>query len=288
MKRFITKVFFWVVLAYFYASCSADIHPVVREAQRLVLAGAYEEAITEYKRYLFFNPDSPSVEIYLSIADLYRDKGMLFDAQLALQSALTVASSDSMRDAIRIENSLLEMAEGKYPEAQMELLRIVSFSEKEDLRNRAALFLCLSHVLAGEWNAAIKISSGGVASIPVNNRLRLLDSLLRKIPRYSHKSPIAAKWMSTVLPGLGQIYAHDVRNGLNALAISGVTLFMTVYSISYSYYTEAIILDVPLFWRYYSGNRWHASDAAEKYNAQKDRAMQKKIMELLLQAEQLL
>jgi hypothetical protein len=91
------------------------------------------------------------------------------------------------------------------------------------------------------------------------------------VPRYSRKSPHAAKIMSAMLPGLGQVYAHDLPNGLNALAISALTGFMTVHSIIYGYYQEAIFTDITLFWRYYSGNLRHASQAAEKYNAKRDR-----------------
>ena len=95
----------------------ADVleHPILQEANRLALAGAADEAVTEYKRYLFFNPDSPAVSVYLSMAEAYRDQGRLGDAQDALRSALPSAGSDSVRDAIRTEYSVLRHGAREVP-----------------------------------------------------------------------------------------------------------------------------------------------------------------------------
>ena len=134
--------------------------------------------------------------------------------------------------------------------------------------------------MTGAWDEAEKISSAGAAS--GDGLLGQLDSLLRKVPRYSRKSPGLAKMMSSVVPGLGQVYAHDIRNGLNAMAISIVTGFMTANSIFYGYYQEAIFTDITLFWRYYSGNRWLAFQAAEKYNAENDRLFFNMVIDKIL------
>jgi tetratricopeptide (TPR) repeat protein len=280
MKQAFTGAIVVFAMTVFCVRAQVSAHPVLQEAERLALAGATEEAVTEYKRYLFFNPDSPAVSVYLSMAEAYRDRGRPGDAQDALRSALSSAGSDSVRDAIRIEYSVLDMAQGKFSPAQMELIRIVSFSKNAAVRNRATLFLCIADCMTGEWDEAKKISSGGAAS---GDGLSLrLDSLLRKVPRYTRKSPGAAKILSSVLPGLGQVYAHDFGGGLNALLISAVTGFMTVNSIFYGYYQEAIFTDIALFWRYYSGNRWLAFRAAEKYNAEKDRLFLNMVIDKIL------
>lgn len=269
MKKTIAMVVVFLSITVVCLQADTPQNPVLKEAKRLALAGVGDAAVTEYKRYLFFNPDSPAVGVHLSIAQAYLDQGRLGDAKDAFQSALSSAASDSVRDAIRIEISVLAMAQGAYSSAQMELLRISSFSKTALLRNRADLFLCLSYILTGDIKEAGKISSAGAAS--GDSLLCHLDSLVKKVPRYSRKSPQAAKIMSTVLPGLGQVYAHDLRGGLNALAISAITGSMTVHSILYGYFQEAIFTDSMLFWRYYSGNLWLTAQAAEKYNAKRDR-----------------
>ena len=269
---FATAILFFVTLV--------PANSVLEEAKRLTLAGVSDEAVTEYKRYLFFNPDSPAVAVYLLIAELYRDMGQLDNAQHALQSALAAAACDSLRDAIRIEKSIIEIVQRKYGTAQMELLRIASFSAIPSLRDRAGLFLCIACISAGEWDKALEISSKGAAS--GDRSLCRIDSLLKKSPRFSRKSPAAAKWMSTFLPGLGQGYAHDLPDGLNALAITAAAGFMTVHSIVYGYYQEAVFTDITLFWRYYNGNRWHASEAVERYNTKRDRLFFNNVIDKIL------
>jgi hypothetical protein len=269
MKFFAVLPFVVAALTVSSAGAEADADPALRDAKRLALSGLTDEAITEYKRYLFFNPDSGTCAVYHSIAGLYRDAGRFADAREALTSALASAGSDSLRDAIRIELSMISLAQGERSSAQMELLRIASFAKTRESRDRAGFLLCMVDISNGELDEAEKISSAGAAS--GDRRLGQVDSLLKNAPRWVRKSPRTAKILSTVLPGLGQVYARDLPGGLNALAISAVTGFMTVNSLFYGYYQEAIFTDLWLFWRYYSGNRWNAATAAERYNAKRDR-----------------
>jgi len=259
-------------------SACAAVHPVLEEAQRLARAGASEQAVTEYKRYLFFNPDSPAVDVCRAMAKIYRSRGDYTRAQEALSQALTFADKGSdtlLRDEIRLQSSVIGIAQGKFAETQADLMRVAAFSNIPAMRERARLFLCIAHLFAGEWDKA-----EAVCSTTDDLRLHRIDSLLKlaKKEHGRHCSPVAAQWMSTFVPGLGQAYAHDLPDGLNALAVSALTGFLTVNSLVSGYYKEAVFTDIFLFWRYYSGNRWNAFRAAERYNAQKDRVIRRKIM----------
>jgi hypothetical protein len=262
----------------------ADARSILLEAKKLEAVGAAEEAITEYKRYIFVNPDSPAAAVYLSIADLYKDEEKLGNAQDALHAALSCVITDSIRSIIRIKYAVLDIAQGNYSSAQMELLRVASFSGSAVHRSRAALFLFISYALAGEWDEAEKTASD--TSFAGNEHLRQLAVLLKSGNLHSRKSPAAARWMSTFVPGLGQIYAHDLLNGINALAISLLTAYMTVNSIAEGFYQEAVLTDITLFLRYYSGNRWNAVKAVERYNAGKDRAVKRLIFEKISSFDQ--
>jgi tetratricopeptide (TPR) repeat protein len=266
------------VLAAWAAAAHAGQDQAYEAARALTGVGATEAAITEYKRYMFFNPDSPAISVHLAIADLFRSEGKPEEAREAMLAAISCAPTDSMREEIRIQTALLAAAQGKFTTAQMELLRIASFTTIPAVRNRAELFLCIGDIFSGQWDAAQKIASAEAKS--GNLRMARLDSLLRSAQPWRRKSPSAAQWMSTALPGLGQVYAGDVRDGVNALAISCVTGYFTVNSIIFGYYQEALLSETALFWRYYSGNRWNAAEAAERYNRKKNREMREKVMTL--------
>jgi tetratricopeptide (TPR) repeat protein len=253
-------------------------NPIVDEAEGLAAIGAWNEAITEYERYVFFHPDSPSVVVIRAIADLYGKQGNFEKAVETLDRALSLSLADSLRDVIRIEAASFSIAAGDYQTAQLELIRIGAFTLSSEIRDRASRYLCLVYCMSMDWAGLKKLVDESAAFEGI--RHVSIDSLI--VSKARHRvSPVAAQWMSTFLPGLGQIYARDVRNGCNALAISFATGYLTVHSVINGYFQEAILTDVTLFWRYYSGNRWRAMESAERYNKRWDLELRKKILTLL-------
>lgn len=262
-------------------NAGADIaaNPIIGEADRLDAIGAWNEAITEYERYVFFHPDSPSVTVLRAIADLYGKQGNFRKAVETLDRALLLSLDDSLRDEIRIEAAAFNVAAGDYQTAELELIRIGAFTLSPEIRDRSNRYLCLVYCMSMDW-AKLKKLLDESALFEATRRV-LIVSLIANNEARHRVSPAAAQWMSTVLPGLGQVYAHDVRNGCNALAISFATGYLTVHSVMNGYFQEAILTDVTLFWRYYSGNRWRAMESAERYNKRRDLELRKKILTLL-------
>jgi hypothetical protein len=260
------------------AGADTAVNPIIDEAERLDAIGAWDEAITEYERYLFFHQDSPSIAEIRAIADLYGKQGNFRKAEETLDRALSLSLADSLRDVIRIEAASFSIAAGDYQSAQLELIRIGAFTLSSEIRVRANRYLCLVYCMSMDW-AGLKKQVDESAAL--EDTLRgLIDSLIVNNAR-NRVSPAAAQWMSTFLPGLGQVYARDIRNGCNALAISFATGYLTVQSVMNGYFQEAILTDVTLFWRYYSGNRWRAMESAERYNNRRDLELRKKILTLL-------
>jgi tetratricopeptide (TPR) repeat protein len=258
------------------AGTTIAINPIISEAERLAATGAWDEAITEYERYAFFRPDSPSVAVIRAIADLYGKQGNFGKAAETLDRVLSLSLNDSLRDEIRIEAAAFSIAAGDYQTAELELIRIGAFTLSPELRERANRYLCLVYSMSMDWDRLKKLVDES-AFIDKTHRV-LIDSLIMDNKARHRVSPVAAQWMSTVLPGLGQVYARDVRNGCNALAISVATGYLLVQSVMSGYFQEALLTDVTLFWRYYSGNRWRAVESAERFNKRWDLELRKKIL----------
>jgi len=261
------------------AGADTAVNPIVDEAERLDAIGAWDEAITEYERYVFFHPDSPSVAVIRAIADLYGKQGNFRKAAGTLDRALSLSLADSLRDVIRIEAASFSIAAGDYQTAHLELLRIGAFTLSSEIRDRAGRYLCLVYCMSMDWAGLKKLVDESAAFEGI--RRVSIDSLI--VSKTRHRvSPVAAQWMSTFLPGLGQVYARDARNGCNALAISIATGYLMVQSVMNGYFQEAILTDVTLFWRYYCGNRWRATESAERYNERWNLELRKKILTLLV------
>ena len=264
------------------ADTANAVNPILNEAERLAAIGAWDEAVTEYERYLFFHPDSPSATVIRAIADLYGKQGDFRKAAETLDRALSLLLDDSLRSENRIEAAAFNIAAGDYQTAELELMRIGAFALSPGLRRRANRYLCLVYSMSMDWAGLKKIMDE--SAVFEGARSGLIDSLIMDNEARHRVSPVAAQWMSTVLPGLGQIYARDVRNGCNALAISVATGCLTVQSIMNGYFQEALLTDITLFWRYYNGNRWGAMESAERYNERRDVELRKKILTLLQKA----
>ena len=87
--------------------------------------------------------------------------------------------------------------------------------------------------------------------------------------------------LSTFLPGLGQAYAEDWKNGLNALLLNGVLGYVTLNAAIERDYDDALLSFFFLFHRYYVGNRYRAAEAAQAFNDRKNRWYVEKILQAL-------
>jgi TM2 domain-containing membrane protein YozV len=96
-----------------------------------------------------------------------------------------------------------------------------------------------------------------------------ITNIFDKKRNYMSPNPKVAWWLSLFIPGSGQIYSGDIKNGLNSFFLTA-TLFYLGARISRSYsYVDAIIGVAPWIQRYYSGGYTHAEDIAIKRRKEK-------------------
>jgi hypothetical protein len=108
-----------------------------------------------------------------------------------------------------------------------------------------------------------------------------IDALFLDALNRSQKSEKAARLLSTFLPGLGQTYAGDWKNGLNALLLNGVLGYITLDAAIERDYDDALLSFFFLFYRYYAGNRYRAVEAAQTFNDRENRRHVEKILQAL-------
>jgi len=247
----------------------------------LLDSGCYEDAITEYKRFIFFNHKSDNISYaYYKIGLAYRNENNWTESLDALQQAIQTAASDSLRDERKIALAVTFIANGNYSAAEFELLKVELFSKFESLRNKAAFLRGISTLYSFKWdesrNAFNKYFDD---TTTIGNQV---DSLLATSQHLNYKSPSFAKLLSTILPGAGQIYVGDWRNGINALAINMATGYVLVDALLEHRYNDAIFSFLWLFQRYYLGNRQHAEEIAQNHNLHLNQLLADRILQNLL------
>lgn len=230
----------------------------------------YEDAVTEYKRFIFFNPQSDSVNYaYYKIGMAHRNKNKWKESISALQQSIETAPNDSVRNEREIALAIVLIGSGNYSAAEFQLLRVESFSQFLTLRRRASFFRGIASLYSFKWEEARKSFSAYFEKDTVNKISETtlpINSLFWVTRHLKYKSPKLAKLLSTFLPGAGQIYAGDWRNGLNALTVNSITVYLLVSSLIKGDYTSVLLSYLSLFQRYYFGNRFHAEKITENYN----------------------
>jgi hypothetical protein len=184
----------------------------------------------------------------------------------ALDESIKFSTHDSISDERIISKSIIYIAEEEYSSAEFELLKIANFSKYSEVRKKAYFFLGICDLYTYKWKESHSAFNKYFYDYPVIQKQ--IDSLFYTFGEKKYRSPALAKWLSTFIPGTGQIYGGDLKDGMNALLLNSLTGYLIVDSIIENRLEDVIISYISLFGRYYMGNRYKAEKAAINFNNQ--------------------
>lgn len=277
------KLCFIIVIALIMVFSAAPVlsDEALKVADGLLEQGHYDQAITEYKRFVFFNPEDEQISYaFYKMGLAYRAGRNWQPAIDAFKSSVRTANHAETADERRLVLATTLIASGNYSLARLELLRVMEFSEEASLRAKARYFDGIASLYMFDWDA-VERAFGGFYS--ESSEVRQINPVLLEA-RQSHRSVGLARFLSTLLPGLGQVYAGDWRDGLNALAINALGIGLLANAIYHKDYTDAALIS-SISMRYYMGNRYRAGVDVRKHNESADRENAMKILNLVAQDE---
>jgi tetratricopeptide (TPR) repeat protein len=253
----------------------------LRLADDLFAAGHHTEAITEYKRFIYFNPGDERVsDAYFQIGMAYRDQGMWEEAIDAFRMSIATTTNNTLRDERKIDIGITLIASRRYSAAELELLRVFTFTKDSSLKRRAAFFLGVSYIYRFKWKEARKMLDEYFRGAKVPNRQRI-QLLLESACGARLKSPRLARVLSCVLPGAGQIYVGNWLSGLNSMAINIGTGYLLLDALLDQRYRDIVLFNLSLFVRYYLGGVRNAELLAVNYNKSINEMWVKRILKTL-------
>ena len=258
---------------------------MLETARSLQAAGNAEGAVTEYMRYLFFHPTGEKLsDVYFSLGKAYLDLNQWESAKDAWRQSVKLAANDSLKNARRISLAIQSLAHRNYSLAVLELLKVSSFGRQPQLRRKALFYLGVAELYLLEFDqagTAFQAFFRGDSSQKGKETWAKVEALLQRGEAIRPKSQILARWLSTFLPGLGQLYAGDLKNALNALALNGALGYGVGRAFLEKDYIDAILEGGFLFQRYYMGNRFRAAQIARTRPQKKQRQIAEQILEVL-------
>ena len=272
-----------ITLLFFAAVSVSASDPALDLGDYFFVRENYDAAITEYKRFLFFNFDDPRVgEVQFKIGLAYRAQKWWMEAAEAMIAAIQRTTETELQAERRVELAVTLIASGAYDLALVELIKVDMQSQSARLRQRARFLRGVAYLYQFKWEQARSVFQVYFDEIPsAAGAVAEIDTLFLDALNRSQKSEKAARLLSTFLPGLGQAYAGDWKNGLNALLLNGVLGYITLDAAIERDYDDALLSFFFLFYRYYAGNRYRAVEAAQTFNDWENRRHVEKILQAL-------
>ena len=272
-----------VTLLFFGVVTVSASDPALDLGDRLFALGDYDAAITEYKRFLFFDANHPQAgEVQFKIGLAYRAQEWWAEAVEAMIAAVQLTTETEVQAERRVEFAVTLIAGGAYDLALVELIKVDMQSQSVRLRQRARFLRGVAYLYQFKWEQARSVFQVYFDEIPNTARVAAeIDTLFSETINLPQKSEKTARLLSTFLPGLGQTYAEDWKNGLNALLLNGVLGYVTLDAAIERDYDDALLSFFFLFHRYYSGNRYRAAEAAQTFNDRENRRHVEKILQAL-------
>ena len=272
-----------VTLLFFAVVTVSASDPALGLGDHLFALGDYDAAITEYKRFLFFDASHPQAdEVQFKIGLAYRAQEWWAEAVEAMIAAVQLTTETGFQAEKRVELAVTLIASGTYDLALVELIKVDMQSQSAQLRQRARFLRGIAYLYQFKWEQARSVFQVYFDGIPNTARVAAeIDTLFSEAINRPKKSEKTARLLSTFLPGLGQTYAEDWKNGVNALLLNGVLGYVTLDAAIKRDYDDAVLSFFFLFHRYYSGNRYRAAEAAQTFNDRENRRHVEKILQAL-------
>lgn len=295
MKNYTKLLFVTLFLFSSKVFCLDNYEDVFYKACLLEKNQCYKEACTEYKRYLFlqkFSELSHKAESYTALSNYYRRNNnydlALFYINQALGESHSQTKNNSAYDKLLIEK--IDLLKYSYKEKKLRLENdvqiqtILNFENySKDVQIKAFVCLIKNQLDNNEIEAAILNFKLLVSKFPTlisKDEQAQFESAIIKIQSFKPKNPKLAAGLS-VIPGLGQLYAENYSDALNAFLLDGSLIALCTYSLCTKQFFDFSLLEISPTFKFYKGNFVHAQEDTYEYNRNKRNEYLKPAIEIL-------
>ena len=240
-----------------------------RYAEHLFESGDYQAARLAYKRLLFYDPDTEFRDIAdYRIAQSYYHQNEATHAEALFRKFSAIHPNSPLRFQSQLMLGQLHFDAGKYSLARSSLFELLHASKDPEVVAAAHYLRGWCYIHTTDWNKAIsELRQVDISQINTRHSKKaheLADTLLEKTP-LPFKSPQVAAWLSTVVPGSGQLYVGKIKEGILAAVLNGTFIYLAVDAVRDRRYIDCAGISL-VGWQFYWGNRRGAQQLASEYN----------------------
>lgn len=275
------KILFFLIfsLAISHNARSQSLNKVIEFADIQFVSGNFNAALIEYQRAMFFSPPGNQSYLFRQTANCYYSTGDYENAMAYYDHAYNNYEIDSLKLECLFQKSSCFILQKNFNFALVELYSIgENISEYFNQKKQFYQAVCYFGLEKFEesFNSFIN-------SVPKGNeeiQLRLTE-LFDDKKRLFRPNPKTALILSIIIPGAGQFYGGDIKNGINSFVLCG-TILGIGFNIASKYgFLNAAISVLPWYQRYYQGGFNRAQIIAEQKRLINRSKYYKEILEII-------
>ncbi len=220
-------------------------------------------ALNEYQRAFFFSSNyDDKAELSKKIADCYISVNELGLAYDYYDTALYYSAHDSTEIEYQLGKILCLILEKDFGYALLKLDEL-EVGTNEYFSARKNLFTGICNFGLEKYDEAYNYF---YKSLNPNDSLlnAKLDQLFDGRKTLMRPYPAVATTMSVFIPGSGQAYAGDFKDGINSLLLLGTLAYIALYTPVLNFWVI-----FPFFYRYYIGGILNANNLAKERKKEK-------------------
>ena len=239
----------------------------LHEGKSAYSKGEFYRAITEYKRCIFHHPQGDYDVNFANyrIGLCYKQGGEWGLAQNYLKKVLEAKADKELNHKACIALARVYLNEGKHSLARLELNESLQMGLSLKFISEAHYWKGLTYLYECKWEKALS-EFNQVTDDKFAFSVDSLESELKKAMSLPCKSEKFSLWMSTLIPGSGQIYSRSPWRGTISFLLNGSLAYLTYRLADSGDYVGAGVVFWSGFLRFYPGNRSGALSAAKLWN----------------------
>lgn len=257
-----------------------SVSEIIRFADTQYVSGNFHSASKEYQRALFFNTNSQNDGyLYRQLGNVHFAMQKYEQAMRFFDNAYYFSIDDSIQNEILLQKAGCYIYDEKFRFALIELYS-VNDTISDYFYRKQQFYIGICYFGLENFRLAETSFINSVDTAYQEQR-QAIRRIFEKKRNYKHPNPKVAFALSLVIPGAGQIYAGDIKNGINSFVLTGGLLYAGIYMTKNYSFLDAFFAIYPWFQRYYQGGFTHARQIATKQRAKNRHETYKKILRII-------
>lgn len=269
MRRSI--IIFIILLTNSTVSTSQNILEVQILADKYYEKKQFSEAFKLYERFFYFKDTITSQDFFL-LGNCKYHNNSYNEAIYYYNLGINHSDNDTIKAYYYIRTSKMLIYNEQYSEAIQKLLIAEQIANATQI-DKIKFLIASAYFLVNDYSSSQKYFS---QIIKEPEKLSFLFSQTEK----KYPNPNTAFWLSTILPGLGQFYVGDIKDGLNSLLLNSSLAILFVYTANESSLISASLSIAPWLHRYLTGGATNAKQLAFKKREENNKLILNRIVNI--------